>query len=318
MRVLVLGGTGFLGRHVVAALEDRGHEASVGSRFEARTGMARPVRCIRFERCSQPADFEACLEGMDAVVNCVGILRERGRETYERVHVQAPAALAAACARRGLRLVHVSALGLDGSARSGFIRSKLDGERALLASGAACSIVRPSLLEGDGGFGARWIRTVARWPVHVVPADATGRIAALDVRDAGFAIARLVELPAHEWREVSLGGMERRTMAGHLAALRGDGPAAAIVRVPALVARAVAHACDLFHVSPFSFGHLELLRHDNVPRPNLLPALLGAPPRRIGVAMARDAREAAFAPGRASLRGNAVPDGGSTRSAPAP
>lgn len=278
MRVLVLGGGGFLGRHVAAALARRGHAVAIGSRVAYEAGF--PVRVARFEDLADAHAWQPLLAGCDAVVNCVGILRERGRATYDVVHRRAPAALAAACARAGVRLVHVSALGLAADARSRFIRSKRDGEDALRASGADCTIVRPSLLDGDGGYGARWMRRVARWPVHCVPADATGRIAMLDVGDAAAAIARLVELPGAVWREAEIGGLDWRTLAEHLATLRGA--AAPVLRVPALAARLVSHACDALHWTPFSFGHLELLRRDNVPRANALPLLLGYAPVRVG------------------------------------
>jgi uncharacterized protein YbjT (DUF2867 family) len=117
MKVLVLGGAGFLGRHVTAALLRNGHDAVVGSRrvrprFSAtRTGDARTLRHhrVRFEEMQIPASWDAVLADIDAVVNCVGILRPRGRATYDRVHHLAPSALAAACARLGTRrLIHVS------------------------------------------------------------------------------------------------------------------------------------------------------------------------------------------------------------------
>ncbi len=221
MRALVLGGHGFLGRSVVAALRANGHAVEVGSRALRRTGSGSRVRRIRFEHRLSADAWLSAIEGVDVVVNCVGILRERGHETYERVHHLAPGALAGACACAGLRLVHVSALGLHPEARSGFIASKLRGEAAVRASGADHTIVRPSLLEGEGGFGARWLRAIAQWPVHCVPADATGRIAVLHVDDAGIAIARVCEMRGCEIREADLGGDERRTLAGHLAALRG-------------------------------------------------------------------------------------------------
>src|SRR4029079_9648837 len=107
----------------------------------------------------------------------------------DRVHRLAPAALAEACRLRGLRLVHVSALGLQADARSRFLRSKLAAELALKASGADWRIVRPSLLDGEGGYGAKWLRFLSRFPIHALPADAKGKIAALDVRDLGEALA---------------------------------------------------------------------------------------------------------------------------------
>jgi NADH dehydrogenase len=288
MTILVLGGAGFIGRHVAAALAARGHAVLIGTRRPRRAAHRLPAglqRCerreVHVERLTSPEAWRPFLAGVDTVVNAVGILRERGAETYERVHHLAPGALAAACARRAIRLIHISALGLHDGARSRFLRSKLAGERALAACGSNYSIVRPSLLDGEGGFGAGWFRRVARWPVHFVPADARGRIAALDVRDLAEAVAVLCE--RCEWREVELGGGVLRTVGDYLAALRpADLPPALRISVPAWIARLVSHLCDLAHFSPLSFGHLELMRRDNAPRHNLLPALLGRMPTPVG------------------------------------
>jgi NADH dehydrogenase len=294
--VLVLGASGFIGRHAVLAVLARGGRPVIASRRPDRIDHrlspdARdcPRREAHLERLLAAADWNELLDGVDVVLNCVGILRERGRETYERIHHLAPAALARACCERGLSLIHVSALGLDAHARSGFLKSKLAGERALRASGANWLIVRPSLLDGDGGFGARWFRRVARWPVHPVPANAGGRIAALDVRDLGEALARLALSlgsggGASADRELDFGGTEARTLEAHLDALRllhTEHPALK-VRIPGLLARAVSHLCDLLHLTPFSFGHWELLGRDNCPARNRLPEVLGRAPRPVG------------------------------------
>ena len=280
MRVLVLGGAGFIGRHVAGALAARGHDVIIGSRHPSRAARRLPAElhdCERreahLERLLSPEAWTPLLRDVGAVVNAVGILRARGAETYERVHHLAPGALAAACARRAIRVIHISALGLHDGARSGFLRSKLAGERALVACGSEYSIVRPSLLEGEGGFGARWLRRLAALPVHFVPADATGRIAVMDVRELGVAVAALCEMISlMRWREVELGGNTSRTMAEYLLSLRGR-PALQIP-VPGWIARLASHACDALHFSPFSFGHLELMRRDNTPRENFLPVLL--------------------------------------------
>lgn len=298
LRVLVLGGAGFIGRHVVAALLARDADVVVGSRHPQRVARRLreapdcPCRETRFERLLAPEHWAPLLDGIDVAVNCVGILRERGRETYEAVHHRAPAALAAACRARALPLLHVSALGLDGPARSGFLRSKQAGEAALQASGVGGAIVRPSLLDAEsGGYGAVWIRRAARLPWLPLPADATGRIAALDVRDLGEAMANLVAAMRGSGivpglRDIELGGTDAVPLAEYVARLRralGKSPAT-VLPLPGWFARLAAHACDVLHVTPYSFGHWELLRRDNCPRRDDLAGLLGRPPRPVGAA----------------------------------
>ncbi len=308
--VLILGGAGFIGRHVVDALVARGRTVIVGTRHPRRRSHDKPTLAYREVHLHRLLDADAwtgVLRDCSAVVNCVGILRERGQETYRRVHHEAPAALAQACARRGLRLIHISALGLDGNVRSDFLRSKRDGETALRHSGADWHLVRPSLLDGEGGFGARWIRRVARWPVHPLPRAANGRIAVLDVRDLGEAIANLAldDTPSpHEEvvREHDLGGPHARTLAEHLAAMRAMRTPHPALRfaIPDTLARVAAHVCDLFHVTPFSYGHWELLQHDNCPRDNRLPTLLGRAPRVVGVAGIEPIRAPSIEPSSSS------------------
>jgi NADH dehydrogenase len=143
--------------------------------------------------------------------------------------------------------------------------------------------VRPSLLDGHDGFGARWLRVLARLPVHAFPADANGRIAAMHVEDLGEALANLALMPAPSpaaSREYELGGDEASSLGEYLARLRGK-PAWSF-RVPSRLARVLAHVCDALHVSPFSYGHWELLRRDNSPTPNRLRELLGRAPRDVG------------------------------------
>ncbi|HTP61499.1 MAG TPA: NAD-dependent epimerase/dehydratase family protein [Burkholderiales bacterium] len=296
MKVLVLGGTGFIGRHAAAALRARGHAVLIGTRSPKRALAKLPpalrdcdLRETHLESLTTCYVWKPLLADVDAVVNAVGILRERGGETYDRVHHMAPRALAVACERMEVRLVHISALGLRPEARSSCLRSKWLGERRIAESFADYSIVRPSLLDGDGGFVAAWLRRAAQWPVHFYPADARGQVAALDVRDLGDAVAALCEARRQEGlREVELGGSARRTMVEHLGALRAvqggkfsDHPALRVA-VPAPLAWLAGLACDFLHFTPVSSANLELMRRDNLPRENILQALIGRAPAPVG------------------------------------
>ena len=288
LRVLVAGGTGFIGRHAVDALLQRDTQVIIGSRKPGRVPTGRSTtetREVRFEDLQSSAAWQAIIRDCDVVLNCVGILRQVGSATYVRVHHRAPHALAEACAAAGKRFIHVSALGLHDQARSRFLTSKLAGEREIRHSGGDWLIVRPSLLDGEGGFGAWWLRQVSRLPLFVVPANAKGQIAALKVEELGEALAALCidraeDLRLQESREFDLGGVEHFTLKDYIRRLRTryTSRAAICVPIPGLLARLIAHVCDLLHFTPFSFGHYELLTRDNRPEINRLPELLGRTP----------------------------------------
>jgi uncharacterized protein YbjT (DUF2867 family) len=283
-RALVLGGTGFIGRHVAAALHTANAHVLIGSRQPSRHQQDfayAKFRQTRFENLHHHDAWTPLIEGVDVVINCVGILRQRPNESYDGVHHRAPAALAGACARLKIRLIHTSALGLHENARSRFLSSKLLGERAVKASGCEYSIVRPSLLDGEGGFGAAWLRGLSRSPVHFIPRAARGKIAAMTATDLGHAIAALAAMPtliAH--REVELGGNYGYDYAEYLRTLRANyvNSNALQIPLPNWLARLGAHVCDVLHFSPFSYGHWILLQRDNMPSPNRLPELLGRAP----------------------------------------
>ena len=282
--VLVLGGRGFIGRHAVEKLKSAGASVTIGTR---NPGASDEVQ-VRLEKLTHVRDWIDIAKPYDTILNCVGILRQRPRESYESIHHDAPHALAQACAAAGIRFVHVSALGLSKSARSRFLTSKYRGEQAIMKSGDDWIIARPSLLDGERGFGAEWLRGIARLPVFAVPTSARGKIAALTVQDAGEALARLcvsdsAALDLERSRIFELGGPLPVGFEDYIRGLRRrhSSSRALAVPVPSLLARVGAHICDLLHFSPFSFGHWELLCRDNVPDENRLPELLRREPTHV-------------------------------------
>ncbi len=314
MRVLILGGTGFIGRHAAAALRARGHAVVIGTRQPKRALAKLPpalrdldLRETHLESLTTRYVWKPLLADVDVVLNAAGLLRERGSETFERVHYMAPEALAFACERLGKRLVHLSILGLRRESRNPFLRYRLAAERAIADTRADYSIVRPSLAAGEG--------RLARLPVHPCPTNAAGRIAALDVRDLAEALAVLCEARGRDdLREVELGGSARRTLAEHLSALHAAQPrdhAHAPVRLPlpGVLVHAAAAVCDLLHLTPLSTGPLELLRRDLCPVRNALPGLLGRHPKPVGIDLPARSYGYAFA---------AMPTGQDTTVPPSP
>lgn len=177
--------------------------------------------------------------------------------------------------------IHISALGLTANAKSRFIKSKYAGEQAILASGANAVIVRVPLLDGEGGYSAKWFRRVANWPLQLVM-QSEGLVAPLQVADLGQAIANmcLTDLPELP-NIVELGGADVLSIPDYLTMLRkaqGLKPAIQIA-IPKWVVKLTSHVFDLLAWMPLSFGHYELMQGYNVPAVNRLPMLLGRKPQ---------------------------------------
>jgi uncharacterized protein YbjT (DUF2867 family) len=286
--VLVLGGYGFIGRHIVVQLERLGAQVLIGSRRQQCVLRPDNQRTVALHKLSQHADWHQQLEHVDVVINTVGILRQRWGESYEQIHHQAVAELAAACKQRNIRLIHISALGLNNQHRSRFLSSKLLGEQALVKSGADWHLVRPSLVDGEGGYGAKWFRRLAKWPVHFIPSNANGMMAPIAAVDLAKAVAVIAAQKTEQQsnavvnatdRIYELGGAHTMSLRHYLLSLSptanaGERRPVACIKIPALLARIVSHVCDVLHVTPFSFGHYELLKRDNLPSKNRLQELL--------------------------------------------
>ncbi|MFZ9373465.1 MAG: complex I NDUFA9 subunit family protein [Burkholderiaceae bacterium] len=149
-RVLVLGGTGFVGRHVCEKLVAQGTRVTVPTRRidRARDIQMLPLLDVAVADVHDAAQLARLLPGHDAVVNLIAILH--GNEpAFERAHVVLPRTLAAAMHAAGIkRLVHISALGADASGPSMYQRSKARGEAVLRESGLDVTLLRPSVIFG--------------------------------------------------------------------------------------------------------------------------------------------------------------------------
>ncbi len=157
--VTVFGGSGFIGRHLVQRLAREGAVVRVAVRD---TELALPLKPLGnvgqivpvFADVTNPASLKAAVAGAGQVVNLVGILAPKGAQTFQSIHVDGVANVAAAAKAAGVRsLVQVSALGADEQAASAYSKSKAAGEQAAQAAFPEVTIIRPGVVMGSGdGF----------------------------------------------------------------------------------------------------------------------------------------------------------------------
>lgn len=151
--VVVFGGSGFIGTHVVRALAKRGARVRVAMRQPHLGHALRVLGDVGQIQLMQAnvrfADsVEAAVEGADAVVNLVAVLHESGAQRFQALHVAGARAVAEAAARRGVRpVVHMSALGAAATGAR-YAQTKYEGERAMLEAAPTATILRPSVVFG--------------------------------------------------------------------------------------------------------------------------------------------------------------------------
>jgi len=151
-RITVFGGTGFIGRHLVSLLLRSGATVRVAARYPGRAAVAtEPASEIVQADVLDDAAVSDAIAGADAVFNLVGILTETTRQTYRAVHVEGARRIALAAQRHVvMRVIHVSALGGSRTSPEISDQTTAEGERAVLAAFPQATIVRPSLVYGEG------------------------------------------------------------------------------------------------------------------------------------------------------------------------
>src|SRR5712692_1156986 len=288
MRILLAGATGFIGRHVARALAAAGHEVVGCARRRDEAFRRYPeIGWIRADFATDCAAsvWKPRLFGFDALVNAVGILRERRGQSFEAVHFGAPRALFQACAVLGVhRVIQVSALGCDANPDSAYQSTKLLAERFLATLDLDWVVVRPSLVYGEDSPSSALFRLLARLPVIPLIADGGQRLQPIHVDDLSEIIVRLLARGTPARATLELAGPRPITYKAMLADLRASlgGGSARYVRIPLTLVRIGAYASDLIGKGPIGRDTLGMLLHGNVALNNAAPLLLGRRPTGIG------------------------------------
>lgn len=271
--VLVLGASGFIGARVALAARKAGWTVRAGTRTLAQAQRRAPgFQWVEadFNRLRTAEAWRPLLEGVDAVINCVGVLQDAPGDSSRIAHVEAPAGLIQACEPAGVRrLVHISAVGVGEGAGTHYARDKARAEALLQASGLDWVVVRPSLVLAREVYGGTaMFRGLAGLPFGIPVLEGEAGFRPIAAEDLADLVVGLAEPSAPARRIVEGAGPERVSLAEVLTALRawlGFGPVP-VIPIPVWLA-APALACGdlaawLGWRSSFRTTSLRQLRHD--------------------------------------------------------
>lgn len=271
--VTVFGGSGFVGRHVVRALARRGYRIRVAVRRPDLAFHLQPlgnVGQISFVQANlrYRRSVDAAVQGADHVVNCVGILTSKGRNTFDAVQEFGARAIAEAARSVGAGLTHISAIGADAASASAYARTKGNAEAAVLAIKPDAVILRPSIVFGpEDDFFNRFAAMARAMPVLPLVGGGKTRFQPVYVQDVAEAVALSVDGKLRQGTTYELGGPEVLTFRECLELmLRVTGRERPFVSLPFGIASLMGSVAGLipFITPPITPDQVTLLKSDNV------------------------------------------------------
>jgi uncharacterized protein YbjT (DUF2867 family) len=271
-RTAVLGGSGFIGRYVVKRLAARGDVIAVGCRNAEQAKFLKPLGDVGQivplnVSIGDEALLPVFLAGNDTLINCVGILQEKGSQTFDLLHHTGPARLARFAREAGVEhLVHLSAIGADSRSSSAYARTKAAGEQAVRDAFPTVTILRPSVVFGpEDQFFNRFAAVAMFSPVLPLIGGGETRFQPVYVGDVADAVVKCLEDPAAAGRLYELGGPKIYTFREVLELLLNEIRRKSwLLDIPFGLAAAQARLMSILPNPPLTPDQVELLRRDNI------------------------------------------------------
>ncbi len=287
LRLCVLGGTGFIGSHLVYRLAGLGHSVTVLTRRPERHREFRIGSTVRLLE-TNPYDagaLQAAIQDMDCVINLVGILNEEGKSSYQGAHVDLPRALVKVMRATGVtRLLHMSALNANvNESHSRYLKSKGQGEDLVHQTpGLEVTSFRPSVVFGPGdSFFNRFAQLLRMSPLLFPLACAGSRFAPVYVGDVTDAFVRALGDDSLIGQRLELCGPKTyslRQLVQYAAQIIGRNTR--VIGLPDFAARIQGHMLGMVPGKPFTIDNYYSLQRDSVCKEPALAAL-GITPRSV-------------------------------------
>jgi NADH dehydrogenase len=267
--VTVFGGTGFLGRHVVLHLRHHGFRVRIASRHShrCRDWFGDPNIELLIADLHDQKSIASALAGAYGVINAVSLYVERGRETFQSVHVEAAERLARLALQASVqRLIHLSGVGSDPESPSLYIRKRGEGEQVVRTAFDGAVLIRPTVMFGPGdAFLAPILDLVRQLPVFPLFGKGLTRLQPVYVEDVAEAITRTLQSTRTGAVTYELGGPHVYQYKNLIRALANQaGTKTVLLPFPFVAWHALAWGAEMLSKPPITRNQVELMKIDNV------------------------------------------------------
>ncbi len=211
--ILVTGGTGFVGSHLVRRLAREKIQTRCLVRGSSNIGLLKELGMeVTYGEVTDKESLKKAVEGMETVIHLVGIIVERKGATFEKIHNQGTMNLVDACREAGVRrFIYISALGARENARSRYHKTKWEAERAVITSGMEYIIFRPSIMIGEGGEFIKMLSKIVRWAPIIPIIDGESKVQPIYVENTVDCIIRSLTDPKTTNRIFEIAGPDQIT-----------------------------------------------------------------------------------------------------------
>jgi uncharacterized protein YbjT (DUF2867 family)/uncharacterized membrane protein YphA (DoxX/SURF4 family) len=276
MKIVLVGATGFVGRHILDALSAAGHQVIATSR--SRQGRLLPNvewQVLDLDTLASAPDHFAMPADADLLINAAGLLSV-DEQALRLTQDQGTRALFDLAAAQGLRVLHISALGAGGQPDVPFLASKAAADDYLLQLGIAAVVLRPSLLLGAGGASSTWLARLSPWPL-IPLLDRKAQLQPLHIDDLTAAVLALLRHWPEQSMVLPLVGSQPMTLAQLIDQLRASQgwPVGRYIKVPARLASMGARLGERFAWRALNRQSLLMAQRDNLADPEVLASVCG-------------------------------------------
>jgi len=291
MNILITGAGGFIGSHIAHTLAKSGHMVTGCVRRKPATGSGniRYIICD-FAADTKPESWQARLEGIDIVINVVGIITESGPNTFKRVHVEATQALFDACKEACIKhVIHISALGVCETAKTAYNITKLAADTYLQNLKIPYTILRPSWLYGQRSPSFEVLCAFAALPLIPVVDKGQYKVQPLWVTDFATGVSALVKQGPQN-TILDVGGPEQFPIKEVLSQFRHwlGLRKAPILPVPASLTRHIVKLGDVLFKGPINSASFDMLTRHNITESVLFWQKTGIQPQTLPQTLAQN------------------------------